>query len=99
MCWHLFRRSTGLNSGSASTSTQIGEGDLVRWCEKCLPWIGEVQVADNPGRCEPGTGEINFAVIARALHKMGYSGPVGLEAYAAGEAEFAIETFSAAFTI
>ena len=40
--------------------TQIGEGDLIRWCQACLPWIGEVQVADNPGRCEPGTGEINY---------------------------------------
>lgn len=79
--------------------TQIGEGDLVRWCEKCLPWIGEIQVADNPGRCEPGTGEIAFAGIARALHKMGYDGPVGLEAYAAGEAEIAIEAFRTAFTI
>ena len=29
---------------------QIGEGDLIRWCAACLPWIGEVQVADNPGR-------------------------------------------------
>jgi len=48
--------------------TQIGEGDLVRWCEKCLPWIGELQVADNPGRCEPGTGEINYAFVAGALH-------------------------------
>ena len=32
--------------------TQIGEGDLIRWCEACLPWICEVQVADNPGRCD-----------------------------------------------
>jgi hydroxypyruvate isomerase len=44
--------------------TQIGEGDLIRWCEACLPWLGEVQVADNPGRCEPGTGEINYPAIA-----------------------------------
>ena len=56
--------------------TQIGEGDLVRWCEKSLPWIGEVQVADNPGRCEPGSGEINYNGVAKALKAMGYSGPV-----------------------
>ncbi len=79
--------------------TQIGEGDLVRWCEKCLPWIGEVQVADNPGRCEPGTGEINYARLAKALNDMGYHGPVGMEAFAAGDTEAALEAFRDAFTI
>jgi hydroxypyruvate isomerase len=79
--------------------TQIGEGDLIRWCEKCLPWIGEIQVADNPGRCEPGSGEINYTAIARALHEMGYSGPLGMEAFASGDPEIAIEAFRAAFTI
>lgn len=79
--------------------TQIGEGDLVRWCEKCLPWIGEIQVADNPGRCEPGTGEINYRGVALALKKMGYSGPVGMEAFAAGDAEAALAAFRDAFTV
>lgn len=79
--------------------TQIGEGDLVEWCRKCLPWIGEVQVADNPGRCEPGTGEINYAGVARALHDMGYRGPVGMEAFAAGDPEAALSAFRAAFTL
>lgn len=79
--------------------TQIGEGDLVRWCEKCLPWIGEVQVADNPGRCEPGTGEINYRGVALALKNMGYRGPVGMEAFAAGDADAALEAFRNAFTV
>ena len=79
--------------------TQIGEGDLLRWCEKCLPWIGEVQVADNPGRCEPGTGEINFANVARGLKAMGYAGPVGLESFAQGDAEAALNAFRSAFTV
>jgi hydroxypyruvate isomerase len=79
--------------------TQIGEGDLVRWCQKCLPWIGEVQVADNPGRCEPGTGEINYRGVALALKKMGYRGPVGMEAFAAGDADAALEAFRDAFTV
>lgn len=79
--------------------TQIGEGDLIRWCKACLPWIGEVQVADNPGRCEPGTGEINYAGVARALNDMGYRGPVGMEAFAAGDPEAALEAFRTAFTI
>ena len=79
--------------------TQIGEGDLIRWCEACLPWIGEVQVADNPGRCEPGTGEINYAGVAKALTKMGYSGPVGMEAFAQGDEDAALEAFRTAFTL
>jgi hydroxypyruvate isomerase len=78
--------------------TQIGEGDLIRWCEKSLPWIGEVQVADSPGRCEPGTGEINYAGVAAALKSMGYQGPVAMEAHASGDAEKALDAFRAAFT-
>ena len=79
--------------------TQIGEGDLIRWCEACLPWIGEVQVADNPGRCEPGTGEINYEGVAKALNAMGYSGPVGMEAFAKGDEEAALTAFRSAFTV
>ncbi|WP_411958425.1 TIM barrel protein [Paracoccus homiensis] len=79
--------------------TQIGEGDLIRWCEKCLPWIGEVQVADNPGRFEPGTGEINYPAIARALDRMGYRGPVAMEAFAQGDSDQAVAAFVRAFTL
>ena len=79
--------------------TQIGEGDLIRWCAACLPWIGEVQVADNPGRCEPGTGEINYKGVARALSTMGYEGPVAMEAFAQGDEEAALEAFRDAFTL
>lgn len=77
---------------------QIGEGNLIETCLRALPWIGEVQVADVPGRCEPGTGEINYSGIARALQAMGYSGPVGMEAFAAGDPEAALAAFRAAFT-
>ncbi len=79
--------------------TQIGDGDVVRWCEKCLPWIGEVQVADNPGRFEPGTGEMNYPYIANALYKMGYRGPVALESYAKGDVEAALDAFRQAFSL
>ncbi|PRY74497.1 hydroxypyruvate isomerase [Yoonia maritima] len=79
--------------------TQIGEGDLARWCEKCLPWIGEVQVADNPGRCEPGTGEINYHGVANALDKLRYNGPVGMEAFALGDSDAAVDAFVNAFTL
>lgn len=79
--------------------TQIGEGDLCRWCEKCLPWIGEVQVADNPGRCEPGTGEINYASVAKTLNKLGYKGAVAMEAFALDDSDAAVAAFKQAFTI
>ena len=79
--------------------TQLGEGDLTGWSRRCLPWIGEIQVADVPGRCEPGTGEINFPGIARALDEMGYRGPVAMEAYAAGDSDAALEAFRRAFTL
>ena len=79
--------------------TQIGEGDVIRHAQACLPWIGEVQVADNPGRCEPGTGEMNWPMIARALHEIGYDGPVGMEAFARDKEEDALHAFRAAFTL
>ncbi|MCR6502178.1 TIM barrel protein [Shinella sp. CPCC 101442] len=78
---------------------QIGEGNLIELCRKCLPWIGEIQVADVPGRCEPGTGEVNWHGIAKALKTMGYAGPVGMEAFASGDPEAALEAFRNAFTV
>ncbi len=78
---------------------QIGEGNLIELCRRCLPWIGEVQVADVPGRMEPGTGEINYAGVAKALLSMGYRGPVGMEAFASGDPELALQAFKTAFTV
>lgn len=78
---------------------QIGEGNLIELCRACLPWIGEIQVADVPGRCEPGSGEINYPNIARALAAMGYEGPVGMEAFASGDPEAALDAFRQAFTL
>jgi hydroxypyruvate isomerase len=65
----------------------------------CAPYIGEVQAADVPGRCEPGTGEINYPRIAQALRDIGYQGMVGMEAWASGDSEVALERFRAAFTL
>ncbi|MDM9619500.1 TIM barrel protein [Rhizobium sp. S96] len=78
---------------------QIGEGNLIELCRKCLPWIGEIQVADVPGRKEPGTGEVNWRGIATALKAMGYAGPVGMEAFASGDPEAALEAFRLAFSV
>lgn len=76
---------------------QIGEGNLVELLEEALPIIGEIQVADVPGRQEPGTGEINYPFIAKSLRRMGYSGVIGLEAFASSDSELAIERFAQAF--
>ena len=78
---------------------QIGEGNLIELLRRAGPAIGEVQVADVPGRCEPGTGELNYGAIAAALHTMGYAGVVGLEAYASEDDVTALERFQAAFTL
>jgi len=58
---------------------QIMEGDLIRTMECLLPWIGHIQFADNPGRHEPGTGEINFANVFAAIDSLDYDGWVSAE--------------------
>ncbi|WP_427135215.1 TIM barrel protein [Pseudarthrobacter sp. S9] len=63
---------------------QIGEGNLIELVRAALPWTGEIQVADVPGRFEPGTGEINYRAVATALRDAGYTGVIGLEAGASG---------------
>ena len=81
---------------------QIGEGNLIELIRRCGDAIGEVQVADVPGRCEPGTGEINYPAIAKALRDIGFSGTVGMEAWASGDSEAdsaaALEAFRQAFS-
>ncbi|MBM7413849.1 hydroxypyruvate isomerase [Rhodococcus sp. PvP016] len=77
---------------------QIGEGNLIETVRRSLPWIGEIQVADVPGRCEPGTGEIAYPVVASALREMGYDGVVGLEGWARADPDEALDAFEAAFT-
>ncbi|WP_111509482.1 TIM barrel protein [Mycobacterium kyogaense] len=80
---------------------QIGEGNLIELVRRCGDAIGEIQVADVPGRCEPGTGEINYPAVAAALRESGYTGTVGMEAWASGAgetgSEIALDAFRAAF--
>ena len=78
---------------------QLGEGNLIELVRTALPHIGEVQVADVPGRCEPGTGEINYAAVARALAEAGYQGTVGMEAWAKDDSNAALDAFRTAFTV
>ncbi|NNC22627.1 TIM barrel protein [Salinisphaera sp. USBA-960] len=78
---------------------QIGEGNLIELVQHCGDAIGEIQVADVPGRMEPGTGEVHYPAIARALDAMGYRGVVGLEGWASGAPDIALERFRKAFTL
>jgi hydroxypyruvate isomerase len=76
---------------------QIGEGNLIELIERALPLIGEIQVADVPGRHEPGTGEIAYPAIAGALKRVGYTGVVGLEGWARESSGDALAAFRSAF--
>jgi len=58
---------------------QMMEGDIARTVQKHLPRIAHIQLADNPGRNEPGTGEINYPFLFRHLDTIGYRGWVGCE--------------------
>ncbi len=58
---------------------QIMEGDLARSFKRLLPLIGHVQISDNPGRHEPGTGEINYRYLIPEMARLGYDGWIGCE--------------------
>lgn len=77
---------------------QIGEGNLIELVTRALPLIGEIQVADVPGRFEPGTGEIAYPAVAKALADIGYVGVVAMEAWAKEDSTAALESFRDAFS-
>ena len=58
---------------------QRTEGELASTMQKYLPRIGHIQLADNPGRNEPGTGEINYPFLFTHLDRIGYDGWIGCE--------------------
>ena len=55
------------------------EGNLVANLQEYIGVMGNVQIADSPGRGEPGTGEIHYPYVLAALEDLGYAGYVGLE--------------------
>jgi hydroxypyruvate isomerase len=55
------------------------EGEIAATLAKHLARIGHIQIADNPGRNEPGTGELNYAFLFAHLDRIGYTGHVGCE--------------------
>ena len=58
---------------------QIQEGNLIPNIESCWSEIAYFQIGDNPGRKEPGTGEIHFANVFKFIHSRGYKGLLGME--------------------
>ncbi|MFP8778860.1 hydroxypyruvate isomerase family protein [Hydrogenophaga sp. RWCD_12] len=59
------------------------EGELAGHLQRWLPLIAHIQIADNPGRAEPGTGEIRYAFLFDWLERIGYQGHVGCEYFPA----------------
>ncbi len=64
---------------------QIAGGNLIPLFDLCRDQIGYLQVGDNPGRKEPGTGEVNYANIFAHVHASGFDGIVGMEHGNAGK--------------
>ncbi len=71
--------------------TQIMEGDLATKFTDLLPSIGHVQIADNPGRHEPGSGEINYPFVLGHIADSGYDGWIGAEYMPAGDTEAGLD--------
>lgn len=55
------------------------EGELTQTLQRHMTQIGHIQLADTPGRHEPGSGEINFPFVLNAINAMGYEGWIGCE--------------------
>lgn len=66
---------------------QLMEGDLAKAIEANIARIGHMQIADAPGRHEPGTGEIDFTFLFGHIDRLGYRGWVGAEYVPAGRTE------------
>lgn len=58
---------------------QRAEGEIAATLQKLMPRIGHLQLADNPGRNEPGTGELNWEFLFQHIDRLGYAGHIGCE--------------------
>jgi hydroxypyruvate isomerase len=63
---------------------QRNEGNIIANIDKCWDEIGYFQIGDNPGRKEPGTGEMNYKNIFKHIYQKGYRGVMGMEHGIAG---------------
>ena len=58
---------------------QVMRGNIIRTLTEAAPYVSVYHIADNPGRNDPGTGEVNFTNVYQAILKTGYKGYVGME--------------------
>lgn len=72
---------------------QVTEGDVTRNLTNCISRINHFHIADNPGRQQPGTGELNYANILAAIQNTGFDGFVGLECGYTVDTDQALEQF------
>jgi hydroxypyruvate isomerase len=70
---------------------QITEGNLIPTIKNNIELIGHFHIADHPGRNEPGTGEINYSNVLKAIKETGYSGWIGLEYVPTKNASLALQ--------
>ena len=77
---------------------QIEEGNVIESIRNYYAYIGNMHVADVPGRHEPGTGEINYPAIANVLRELDYNGVVGLEAFPKADGATAMAQFREIFS-
>ena len=63
---------------------QRNEGNIIANIDKCWDEIGYFQIGDNPGRKEPGSGEMNYKNIFKHIYQKGYKGVMGMEHGMAG---------------
>lgn len=70
---------------------QMAEGNLINTMTAAFPHVAHIQIADVPGRHQPGTGEINYPAIFAALEKLNYTGYVGLEYRPDGDTDASLD--------
>ena len=76
---------------------QIQEGNVIQTLRDYRDYIGNIHVADVPGRHEPGTGEINYPAILQTLRQLDYQGTIGMEAFPQNDAIQAMDRFRTLF--
>jgi hydroxypyruvate isomerase len=70
---------------------QLSEGALIHYLREGFDQVGYLQLADTPGRHQPGTGELNYEAILKAAYDLGYRGYVGVECRPKGSESKALQ--------